>query len=228
MSGGRGRAAAAAAALLGLGFLVGVLASGGRPGGAPAAVPAPAVVAAPGGFGGPVAGGCYLRAPTECAVRVDRWEPIAIDAGQSLAAVQLRAARPGQQQPVVVLHDFRTDVSNPPRGSYGLSPARRDYAAVCGATYRLSVWARDSDDAAFVELGQTNDFTCPAAATPTPTRTPTPTHTPTTTATRTPTGTLQPTATPAVTPTGTLQATATQSPTPPIPALTIYLPVVVA
>lgn len=245
--GRRGRAAIAAGlALVACGFITALLLPVGR---RPAA---PVVLAAPNAFSGPVNGGCYLRTPVECAIHVDSWQPVVVDPGVAIDVIHLGARRDGTGG-FANLYDLRTDVSNPPRGSYKPSLVRRDFAAACGVSYELRVRVSVAGDNALVETGRTNRFTCPAGATPTPTatatatatRTPTatPTRTATATATRpagqtptatrpvtatpTPTGTLRPTNTPTATPTGTREGPPTESPTPPIPALTIYLPVVI-
>lgn len=224
-SGWRGRAAiAAGVVLVALGFLVALAVPFGRRAETPVALAAPSV------FSGPVNGGCYLRTITECSIHVDRWQPITVDPGQPIDAIRLGAKRDGARN-FGNLYDFRTDVSNPPMSSYLPSLVRRDFAAACGEAYVLRVLVSVENDDGFVETGRTNSFTCPEAATPTPTRTPTPTATatstptPTSTPTATPTGTLQATDTPTATPTGTQEATAES--TPPVPELTVYLPVVV-
>lgn len=242
----RGRAALAAGlALAAVGFLAALLYPRGE-------TAAPVALAAPNAFTGPVNGGCYLRTEIECGIHVDNWQPLVVDQGLKIDAFRLGALRDGNQN-FSTLYDFRTDVSNPPTGNYLPSLVRRDFAAACGATYQVRVMVSVVGDNSFKEVGRTNQFTCPEAATPTPTNTPTstPTNTPTNTptATATPTGTLRSTNTPTVTstatstPTGTLQVTntptatvqvtagpsptATVTTTPPVPELTIYLPVVV-
>ena len=230
--GRRGRAAIAAGlALVACGFMTALLLPIGR---RPAA---PVVLAAPNAFSGPVNGGCYLRTPVECAIHVDSWQPVVVDPGVAIDVIHLGARRDGTGG-FANLYDLRTDVSNPPRGSYKPSLVRRDFAAACGASYELRVRVSVAGDNRLNETGRTNSFTCPAAdATATPTATAT--RTPTATATRTPTatrpltatptatGTLAATSTPTATATGTREGTPTTSPTPPIPALTIYLPVVI-
>ena len=126
-----------------------------------------AVVAAPNVFGGLVNGGCYLVTATTCKVHVDAWQPIPISQGEQLVAFQLRAT--GQN-----LYDFRTDVSNPPTGSYLPSLVRQDFAITCGESYVLTLLAQDTGDASLTVVGQTNAFTCPAAATRTATPSPPP------------------------------------------------------
>lgn len=121
--------------------------------------PPTVVVAAPNVFSGPANGGCYLATATTCQVHVDDWQPIQIAQGERLVAVQLQA----NGQP---LYDFRTDVSNPPSGSYLPSLAKQDFAIRCGESYVLSLRAQDTGDAALVTVGETTVFTCPAAQPP--------------------------------------------------------------
>ena len=132
----------------------------------------PRAVAAPNVFSGPVNGGCYLDTTTTCRIHVDRWQPIVTDPGQKLLAFRLLAV-PGDVATGSTLYDFRTDVSNPPTGSYLPSLVKKDFAAQCGATYSLSLRAKDSADLDFEEIGRTNEFRCPTAAVATPTPTPT-------------------------------------------------------
>lgn len=183
----------------------------GRP-----ARPSPAVVlAAPNAFSGPVQGGCYLDTPVQCRIHIDSFQPVVTDQGTKLVGVQLAALRE-ESAAFVTLYDFRTDVSNPPSGSYTLSRVRQDYAADCGVTYVLALLVRDTGDLNFEQVGQTNAFTCPAAATPTATPSPTATATPSPTATPSSAATPSPTSSP--TPTGTPGAT------PPPGGWALYLP----
>lgn len=149
----------------------------------------PVALAAPNVFSGPVNGGCYLDTITTCRLHIDRWQPIGIAANQKLEGFRL-VALPGEAATGMILYDFRTDVSNPPSGTYLPSLVKQDFAAQCSTTYRLVLLAKDSGDASYKEVGRTDDFQCPAAATPTPTATPTATATagpsPTPTVTGTP------------------------------------------
>lgn len=121
------------------------------------------VSAAPNVFSGPVNGGCYLDTITTCRIHVDNWQPINVDAGQKLEAFQLLAV-PGGLANGSLLYDFRTDVANPP-GSYLPSLVKGDFAAHCGLSYHLSLHAKDTGDLDFEEVGRTNEFQCPVAAT---------------------------------------------------------------
>lgn len=151
------------------------------------------VRAAPQVFSGPVNGGCYLDTITTCRFHIDNWQPIVTDPAQKLLGFRLLAIPEGAATGSI-LYDFRTDVSNPPGGSYLPSLVKKDFAAQCSATYRLSLSARDSGDLDYEEVGRTEAFTCPTAATATPTAIPSPTATvdgsPTPTAT--PDGTPEP------------------------------------
>lgn len=144
--------------------------------------PAPGVLAAPNAFSGPVNGGCYLETPVECRIHIDGWQPIVTDQGQRLVGFQLSAQRLGHAG-ITLLHDFRTDVSNPPAGAYYPSQVRQDYAAACGTTYVLMLSVKDTSDLSFEQVGQTTTFTCPMGAMSTATPTPTATMTPMVTAT---------------------------------------------
>lgn len=136
--------------------------------------PQPAVVlAGPAAFSGPVHGGCFLLERDICRLQIDSTEPLTTDTGQALVGFQLLAQREGIDA-WVLLHDFRTDVSNPPRGSYQPSAIKQSYAAECSVTYRLEMRVKDSGDTDFETVGMTNWFTCPMAA---PTATPRPTAT---------------------------------------------------
>lgn len=123
--------------------------------------PAP-ILAAPNIFSGPVNGGCYLQTVTTCAIHVDSWQPVVTDAGRALVGFQLAAQAQGASGSAV-LYDFRTDVSNPPIGSYLPSLVKQDFAAQCGVSYHLTLRAQDSGDLSFEETGHTEVFACPAA-----------------------------------------------------------------
>lgn len=166
--------------LMGLVVLLLVLAacSAGRPA-------VPVALAAPNVFSGPVNGGCYLDTITTCRIHIDRWQPIVTDQAQRLIGFRLMAFPEGLGTGSI-LYDFRTDVSNPPGGSYLPSLVRKDFAAQCSLTYTLSLRAKDSGDLDFEEVGRTTTFQCPAAATPTPTATATAGPSPTPTVTGTP------------------------------------------
>ena len=182
---------------------------------------APAVIAAPNVFTGPVNGGCYAQTPSQCRIHVDNWQPIPVSPGQKLLGFQLRA----NGQP---LYNFRTDVSNPPASNYQTSLVAQDYAIQCGSTYSLTLLVEDTGSGGLQLVGNTNDFTCPLletpTTTPTPTNTPTATPTPTNTPTATPTPTNTPTATPTSSSMPNVTSTPTNTPTPTRTPATVLLP----
>jgi hypothetical protein len=156
----------------------------------PASVRAPqrAAISAPNLFSGVINGGCYAHAGFQCSIRIDAFQPISVDSGNALLAMQLRANG-------TTVYDFRSDVSNPPGGLYLPSNVALDFAARCGEPYVMTLHARQTSSTEFQLLGTTNEFVCPLLETPTPTPTPTSSQTPTSTQTPTPTST--PTRTPA-------------------------------
>lgn len=123
--------------------------------------PAQEALAAPNVFSGPINGGCYLETPTSCRIHVDNWQPIVPDTGRALLGFQLVAQADGAGTGAV-LYDFRTDVSNPPSGSYLPSLVKQDFAARCGVTYHLTLRAQDTGDLSLEEVGRTTPFRCPA------------------------------------------------------------------
>jgi hypothetical protein len=151
---------------------------------APPGSAVPSALAAPHVVSGPVNGGCYLDTAASCRLHVDKWQPIVTDQGQKLLGFQLLAVPAGSSSGAL-LYDFRSDVSNPPGGSYLPSLVKQDFAAQCGAAYELSLRAKDTADLDFEEVGRTNMFQCPAAAV-TPTASPTPEGTPSATPPSTP------------------------------------------
>jgi hypothetical protein len=96
---------------------------------------------------------CHLAAPTVCKLRV---EPYTVGTffGARLEAFQLQAN--GE-----TLYDFRTDVSNPPAGTYTPSRVRLDFAATCGGAYVVSLLADDTSQAGLTLVGQTEAVPCP-------------------------------------------------------------------
>jgi hypothetical protein len=158
----------------------------------PSETAVPSALAAPNIFSGPVNGGCYLDTEAICRLHIDNWQPITADPGQKLVGFQLLAVPDGSASGAL-LYDFRSDVSNPPGGSYLPSLVKQDFAAQCGAAYQLSLRAKDTADLDFEEVGRTNMFQCPEeAVTPTATASVTPETTPSVTPTNTPPGTPAP------------------------------------
>lgn len=187
----------------------------------------PEVLASPNVFAGPVGGGCYLATANACRITIDSVQPITTNPGKRLLGFRLDALRKGSAtwKP---LYDFRTDISNPPTGSYVPSLVGRSFAARCNQTYTLALLAQETGDTTYVESGGTKRFTCPAPLpTPTPTSTPTPTATATPKATATPSPSPTATATATPGPSPTASATGTATPTrPPRGDFDINLPFV--
>jgi hypothetical protein len=112
-----------------------------------------AAEATPAVFSSPINAACVKVTATVCKLHVDPFT-IQIAPGNRLSAFQLRANNS-------LLYDFRTDVSNPPIGSYSPSLVKLDFAAACGATYTVNLLARDSGDANFLNAGQVEGIVCP-------------------------------------------------------------------
>ena len=113
-------------------------------------------------YASPVQAGCYRAKLDLCKIHV---EPFTINlaSGQKLAYFQLLAARAGARAPVVI-YDFRPDLSNPvPFSGSPFTPSRvaKDFAALCGESYTISLLGRDTGDSAPYILGSTAEFTCP-------------------------------------------------------------------
>lgn len=102
---------------------------------------------------GPIHAGCVQVTPSICRIHVDPFT-IQMPVGQTLKAFQIRL----NDQ---VVYDFHTDVSNPPSGSYTPSAVKKDFAAACGHTYAVQLFARDSSTAFLVQTGQADQVTCP-------------------------------------------------------------------
>lgn len=119
-----------------------------------------AVFSAPAAFGGPVNGGCYPQQVSLCKIHVDYWQPIQISPGKALLGVQLQANG-------MPIYDFRTDVSNPPTGSYRPSLVAKDFAVTCGESYTITLLAEESGGSGLVPVGSTNEFSCPVVVIPT-------------------------------------------------------------
>lgn len=120
------------------------------------------VLSAAAAFTGPVNGGCYAQQVSLCKIHVDLWQPIQISSGQQLVGLQLRAND-------LPIYDFRTDVSNPPMGSYRPSLVAKDFAVTCGESYTLTLFAEETGGGGMAPLGSTNQFTCPLLVAPTST-----------------------------------------------------------
>ncbi len=113
-------------------------------------------------FASPVQAGCYLARVDRCKIHVDPFT-INLATGKKLVRFQLVAIRGGSQ---TVIYDFRPDQSNPPPVSgstFTPSLVAKDYAARCTETYSISLQGQDSGDPSLLNLGSTNQFTCPVA-----------------------------------------------------------------
>jgi len=120
------------------------------------------VVAAPGSFSGAVHGACYASRPAQCRIHVAGWQPIAVNPGEKLLGIQLRANDEA-------LYNLRTDATNPPASNYTPSLVALDFGARCGMTYTLTLLAEDTGSGGLAVVGETNPFTCPLLAPPTAT-----------------------------------------------------------
>jgi hypothetical protein len=124
----------------------------------------PAAVAAPAIFASPIQAGCYLAKLDRCKIHVDPFT-INITPGKKLVQFRLVATRIGTGTQTMI-YDFRTDQSNPAPSlgsSYTPSRVAIDFGVTCGRTYTLSLQGSDSGDAGLINLGVTNQFTCPKA-----------------------------------------------------------------
>jgi hypothetical protein len=109
--------------------------------------------AAPEVFASPFQGSCYLATPRTCKIKVDPFT-VYLNPSDQLKAIQLQAD--GQ-----TIYDYRSDLSNPPSGSYTPSLVRRDFAARCGESYVLNLLVTDSSSPAYTNAGQTATIACP-------------------------------------------------------------------
>jgi hypothetical protein len=122
----------------------------------------PAAGAAPAVFASPIQAGCYQAKLHLCKIHVDPFT-INIASGQKLVQFELVATHIGTGIQTIV-YDFRTDQSNPAPflgTTYTPSPVAKDFGVTCGETYMLSLQGKDSGDAGLLNLGVTNQFTCP-------------------------------------------------------------------
>lgn len=123
----------------------------------------PAVRAEPQIFASPVHAGCYLAKVDRCKIHV---EPFTINlaTGKKLALFKLVTITVGTGAQTVI-YDFRPDQSNPAPSigsTYTPSLVAQDFAATCSQTYKVSLQGRDTGDANLLNLGLTNQFTCPS------------------------------------------------------------------
>ena len=141
--------------------LIGLLAARLDVGAHAAAASAAVPPAAPEIFASPVHAGCYLAKADRCKIHVEPFT-INIASGQKLALFQLVAIRTGTGVQTTI-YDWRPDQSNPvPSGTtYTPSLVAKDFAATCGEAYEISLQGQDTGDANLLDLGITNQFTCP-------------------------------------------------------------------
>lgn len=124
--------------------------------------PPPSVLAEPEIYASPVHAGCYLARSDRCKIHVDPFT-INLSSGKKLAKFRLVATRVGSGAQTTI-YDFRPDLSNPlPASGNSITPSlvAKDYAAVCGQTYSISLQGQDTGDATLFNLGTTGQFTCP-------------------------------------------------------------------
>jgi len=122
----------------------------------------PSARAEPQIFASPVHAGCYLEKIDRCKIHVEPFT-INLTAGEKLVLFTVFATRisSGTQ---AMIYDFRPDQSNPapPSGdTYTPSLVAQDFAAYCGETYRVNLEGQDTGDASPLNLGVTDQFTCP-------------------------------------------------------------------
>jgi hypothetical protein len=122
----------------------------------------PSVRAEPQIFASPVHAGCYLEKIDRCKIHV---EPVTINLtpGERLALFTVSATRASTGIRSVI-YDFRPDQSNPAPSSgstYTPSLVAKDFAAHCGESYTINLQGQDTGDANPLNLGVTNQFTCP-------------------------------------------------------------------
>lgn len=114
-------------------------------------------------FASPVQAGCYQVKPSQCKIHV---EPFTINLapGTKLVYFQLLATRV-RTGVMSVIYDFRPDQSNPvpfSGNTYTPSLVAKDFAAVCGETYYVSLQGQDTGDPNPLNLGVTGQFSCPS------------------------------------------------------------------
>jgi hypothetical protein len=124
------------------------------------------IAAAPNASVASLNAGCYRATPTVCRLRVDPFT-VEIPIGARLESLTLQA----NGKPI---YDFRTDLSNPPSGSYSLSRVKLDFAATCGRAYVISVLVDDTSQSEITTAAETETLTCPEGQPDEPTPTPPP------------------------------------------------------
>jgi hypothetical protein len=122
----------------------------------------PVVQAVPEIFASPIHAGCYQVRYDRCKIHVEPFT-INIASGTKLVNFKLVALRTATGQ-LTPIYDFRPDQSNPVPGSgttFSPSLVAKDFAAVCGISYEISLQGQDTGDANPFNLGLTTAFTCP-------------------------------------------------------------------
>lgn len=104
-------------------------------------------------YASPINAGCYQATRTTCKIHVDQFT-INKSSGPALLGFQLYAN-------ASLVYDFKTDVSNPPKGNYTPSLVKQDFAVTCGQTYDVMLAAKDADNPNYYVLGVDYDVTCP-------------------------------------------------------------------
>ena len=118
--------------------------------------------AAPEIFASPVHAGCYIAAPSDCRIHVERFT-INLATSEKLVYFKLIAIQQGTGIQTTI-YDFRPDQSNPAPSSgstYTPSQVTQDFAATCGKSYEISLQGQDTGDSSGYNLGLTSYFTCP-------------------------------------------------------------------
>ena len=106
-------------------------------------------------FSGSLQGGCYLATQTSCKIFVEPFT-IAIAPADELLGFRLEAN--GQ-----LLYDFVTpaNLQGPrPTGNYTPSTIALDFGVSCGETYTVNLLALDTGNTDYVDIAQTDSFTC--------------------------------------------------------------------
>lgn len=115
-------------------------------------------------FAAPIQAGCYIVAPNDCRIHAEPFT-ITVNQGSRLVFFSLVTNQQGTGTQRVV-YNFKPDLSNPvPLSGTTFTPSlvTQDFGATCGATYNLSLQARDTLDPNPYNLGTTGYFTCPPA-----------------------------------------------------------------
>ncbi len=118
--------------------------------------------AAPEIYASPVHAGCYLARADRCKIHIEPFT-INIASGKKLALFRLVAIRGGTGVQTII-YDWRPDQSNPAPSigtTYTPSLVAKDFAATCSQAYRISLQGRDTGDTNVLNLGLTDQFTCP-------------------------------------------------------------------